>query len=152
MYLNGSAHRSLERTLFTGRESWEVLDFLARYFVRDRPAAVARWALAMFDYDETATLGTIRIPTLVVAGDRDERVTPGAQAFMCARIPGARLLMLRPAKHGGLLEYPQRFCAAPWRVTRRRTAHCRIGTQKSPSKAAWSATARVFRIQQLKIT
>jgi pimeloyl-ACP methyl ester carboxylesterase len=112
MYLNGSAHRSLERTLFTGRESWEVLDHLARYFVRDQPAAVARWALAMFGYDETATLGTIRIPTLVVAGDKDERVDPDAQAFMCARIPGARLLTLRPAKHGGLLEYPQRFSAA----------------------------------------
>src|SRR5262249_10864825 len=111
-YLNGSAHQALEQSLFCGHESWELLDFLARYYLRDCPEVVARGALAMFRYEETATLDTIRIPTLVVIGDHDESCTPECQALMCERISGAQSLTLSPAKHGGLLEYPQQFSAA----------------------------------------
>lgn len=111
-YLNGSAHRSLQRSLFSGHESWELLNFLARYYVRDSPAVVAQGMLAMSRYEETATLGTITVPTLIVTGDQDQSCTPEAHQVMCDRIPGAKLLTLSPARHGGLLEYPQRFAAA----------------------------------------
>jgi pimeloyl-ACP methyl ester carboxylesterase len=108
-YLTGEAHRSLAHSLFTGGESREVLDFLAHYFVEDRPEAIARYSLAMLRYDETATLGSITVPTLVVVGDRDDSCTPAAHVFMRDHIPGARMLTLSPAKHGGLLEHPRQF-------------------------------------------
>ncbi|HLJ94901.1 MAG TPA: alpha/beta hydrolase [Gemmataceae bacterium] len=111
-YLNGLAHRFLQPRLFTGRESWEVLDFLARYYVWDRPDVVGRVTLAMFHYDETKTLEAIHIPTLVVSGDQDPCCTPACQAFMWERIPGAQLLTLSPAKHAGMLEYPRQFARA----------------------------------------
>jgi pimeloyl-ACP methyl ester carboxylesterase len=111
-YLSGSAHRSLAETLFVGTESRELLDFLASYYLRAWPAAYARFSLGMFRYDETATLKTISVPTLVVTGDQDQICTPAGHIFMRDCIPEARLLTLSPAKHGGLLEYPQRFTEA----------------------------------------
>jgi pimeloyl-ACP methyl ester carboxylesterase len=62
-YLSGSAHRTLEKSLFVGDASRELLDFLASYYVRDWPAEYARLSLAMFRYDETTTLSTINVPT-----------------------------------------------------------------------------------------
>lgn len=108
-YLTGEAHHSLSDSLFTGGESREVLDFLAHYFVEDRPGAIAHYCLAMLRYDETATLGTITVPALVVVGDQDDSCIPAAHVYMRDHIPGARMETLSPAKHGGLLEHPRRF-------------------------------------------
>ncbi len=111
-YLNGSAHRILAESLFTGKESWDLLDHLADYYLRDDPAVVARIAFSMLRCDETATLSTISIPTLLVAGDRDDTCTPDTHRFMAERIPHSQLLTLSPAKHGGILEYPDEFAQA----------------------------------------
>jgi pimeloyl-ACP methyl ester carboxylesterase len=108
-YLSGEAHNSLAHSLFTGEESREVLDFLASYFLQDRPGAIGRYSLAMLRYDETNTLGLISVPTLIVAGDRDVSCTPKAHEYMRDHIPGSRMMTLSPAKHGGLLEHPQLF-------------------------------------------
>jgi pimeloyl-ACP methyl ester carboxylesterase len=108
-YLSGEAHNSLAHSLFTGGESKEILDFLASYFFRDRPGAIGRYSLAMLRYDETNTLDDITVPTLIVAGDRDVSCTPKTHEYMRDHIPGSRMMMLSPAKHGGLLEHPQLF-------------------------------------------
>lgn len=104
-YLNGSAHRSTERSSFSGRESREQLNFLARYTVKAWPAVLARGFLAMFRYDATSTLPRISVPTLVVAGDQDKTCTPEASAEMSQAIPGASLVTLQPARHGGHFEH-----------------------------------------------
>jgi pimeloyl-ACP methyl ester carboxylesterase len=108
-YLSGEAHNSLAHNLFTGGESKEILDFLASYFFWDRPGAIGRYSLAMLRYDETDTLGGITVPTLIVAGDLDDSCIPEAHEYMRDHIPGARMMTLSPAKHGGLLEHPQLF-------------------------------------------
>ena len=66
----------------------------------------------MLRYEETATLDRIETPTLIVVGDRDDSCVPEAHRFMHEHIRGSRLLTLSPAKHGGLLEYPERFAEA----------------------------------------
>ncbi len=108
-YLSGEAHHSLAHSLFTGGESREIIDFLASYFVRDRPSAIGHYSLAMLRYDETETLTRITVPTLIIIGDRDANCTPKAHEFMRDQIPGARMMTLSPARHGGLLEHPQLF-------------------------------------------
>jgi pimeloyl-ACP methyl ester carboxylesterase len=108
-YLSGEAHHSLAHSLFTGGESREIIDFLANYFLRDRPASVGRYSLAMLRYDETDTLGRIDVPTLIVVGDRDANCTPKTHEYMRDHIPGARMMTLSPARHGGLLEHPEQF-------------------------------------------
>jgi pimeloyl-ACP methyl ester carboxylesterase len=111
-YLNGTAHRFLASSLFTGNESWELLDHLASYYLRDDPETVARIALEIFHYDETATLRTIKIPTLIIAGDEDQTCSASASRYIHKQIARSELLTLSPARHGGLLEYPQEFIEA----------------------------------------
>ena len=86
-YLNGSAHRSSERSAFSGNETRGQLDFYAAYTPRCWPAVIARGMLAMFRYDATAKIGTIGVPVLVVVGDGDKMCTPEASEFMQRSIP-----------------------------------------------------------------
>lgn len=41
----------------------------------------------MLDYDATATLAGLRLPVLIVAGDRDHQTIPEASAHMRAAMP-----------------------------------------------------------------
>ena len=108
-YFNGSAHRSTERSSFSGHENPGQLDFLTRRYVRAWPGVVGRGMLAMFRYDATATLAAIPVPTLVVTGDQDTSCKPQASEFMASAIRGARLITLGPARHCGLFEHHGRF-------------------------------------------
>ncbi|QEH38421.1 Arylesterase [Aquisphaera giovannonii] len=111
-WLNGSAHRSTERSSFSGRETRGQLNFMARYTVKDRPAVLARGMLGMLRYDATETLGTIPVPALIVAGDRDRVTLTSASVTMANTIPRATLLQLEPARHGGHFEHHARFAEA----------------------------------------
>ena len=111
-YLDGSAHRSTDKSSFSGHESRGQLDFMARYMLVDSPAVLARGMLGMFRYDATATLAAIPVPALIVTGDRDETCVPEASVFMSRAIPGAKLVTLRDARHCGLFEHHEEFHAA----------------------------------------
>jgi pimeloyl-ACP methyl ester carboxylesterase len=108
-YLNGSAHIQSALTGFTGYETRGQLDFTAWYTPLYSPGVLARGALATFDFDETATLPTIDVPTLVVTGHLDRVLVPEASVRIRDLIPTARLEILRPAGHMGLLEQHVRF-------------------------------------------
>jgi pimeloyl-ACP methyl ester carboxylesterase len=65
----------------------------ALHALRDRP-------------DSTPLLGTIRVPTLVLAGE-DDQVTPAAEVErLAAAIPGARFVTIPSAGHLAPLEQP----------------------------------------------
>jgi pimeloyl-ACP methyl ester carboxylesterase len=130
-YRNGSAHRSTERSSLSGKETRAQLDYLARYYPKVSPAVIARGMLAMFRYDATSVLPTIRVPVLVVVGDGDRQTTPEAGMFMREAIPNADLFTLRQARHAGLFEDHEAFHA---RITDFVT-HCAAG-QASPTAAA----------------
>ena len=108
-YRNGSAHLSTKRSSFGGTESWEQIDFAAHFQAKASPAVVARGMLGMMRYDATATLKTVTVPTLVVAGDRDPLTKPEASARIRTDVPNARLVTLSPAKHLGLIEHHAQF-------------------------------------------
>jgi pimeloyl-ACP methyl ester carboxylesterase len=65
--------------------------------------------LGMIAYDATEALARINVPTLVVVGDQDTTTTPEAGAFIVKHVPEAKLVMLTPARHMGLLEHHERF-------------------------------------------
>jgi pimeloyl-ACP methyl ester carboxylesterase len=111
-YLNGSAHVLSMLTGFAGRESRGQLDFATRFNVLASPAVVGRGGLATFAFDETATLGELRVPVLVVTADRDRITIPEASAYMHRAVPAAELVELRPAGHMSVLEQPDRFAEA----------------------------------------
>jgi pimeloyl-ACP methyl ester carboxylesterase len=108
-YLNGSAFLSTKSSGFAGTETWEELDFVARFQLQASPAVMARGMLGMLRYDATAVLKEINVPALVVAGDRDSVCKPEASERMHRDIPGAQLTQLAPAKHMGLIEHHTRF-------------------------------------------
>lgn len=104
-YMNGSVHRSVARHGFCGHESRSSLDFLARYSLQDSPAVLARGSLGMLEYDASHTLPTIKIPVLVIGGDKDPVTMASASEKIHRDIPQSHLLILRAAKHYGLIEY-----------------------------------------------
>lgn len=69
----------------------------------------AYFALArdLLSHDASSMLPEVRVPTLVIAGERD-RFTPAERSReMAAQIPGAELLVVRGGTHGALLEQPE---------------------------------------------
>jgi pimeloyl-ACP methyl ester carboxylesterase len=110
-YLNGSAHVSTKLSGFAGTETWQQVDFASRYGLYLSPAVLARGMFGMLRYDATATLKTIRVPTLVVAANRDPVCKPEASERISQDVPTAELTPLVPAKHMGFMEHHTQFAA-----------------------------------------
>ncbi len=110
-YMNGSAHMSTKMSGFAGTESWQQVDFASRYGVYISPAVLARGMFGMLSYDATATLKTIRIPTLVVPANQDPVCKPEASERISHDVPAAQLTPLVPAKHMGFMEHNKQFAA-----------------------------------------
>ena len=108
-YLNGSAHKSSKRSGFAGTQTWDQVDFAARFQLQAWPAVLARGMFGMLAYDATPVLGRIKIPTLVIPGDRDPVCKPEASERMHREISGATLAPLAPGKHMGLIEHHAKF-------------------------------------------
>ncbi len=71
-------------------------------------AHAARGSLAQFDARIIDHLPEIRVPTLVIVGERDEPFV-GASEYMAAKIPGARLEVIPGAGHAANLDNPDHF-------------------------------------------
>ncbi|HEY0790686.1 MAG TPA: alpha/beta hydrolase [Chthoniobacterales bacterium] len=110
-YLNGSSHLSSIGSGFAGHETWEQVDHITRLGIKASPAVMARGMFGMLAYDATATLKSIQVPALIIAGDRDPVCKPVASERMRQDIPGAQLTPLSPAKHMGLIEQHKVFGA-----------------------------------------
>src|SRR5205807_8291096 len=54
--------------------------------------------------DAPARLGGIEVPTLVLCGSKDTLTTPADAAEVASLVPGARLVTLKGAGHGLMLE------------------------------------------------
>jgi hypothetical protein len=108
-YLNGPALLSTKSSGFAGTETWEKLNFVARFQLQASPAVLARGMFGMLRYDATAALKAINVPALVLAGNRDPVCRPEASERMQGDIPGAQIAQLAPAKHMGLLEHHTQF-------------------------------------------
>lgn len=81
-------------------------------FLATDPVGYAGCCAAIRDLDQLDLLGRIRVPTLVIGGDRDIS-TPweGHGDLLAGRIPGAKHVVL-PAAHLSCLERPRSFSAA----------------------------------------
>jgi pimeloyl-ACP methyl ester carboxylesterase len=75
----------------------------------DRRDAVRIWR-GLAEHDTIARLGQVRVPTLVIAGDRDRNMDQAA--LMHRLIPGSELTVLPGAGHASNLHRAQLFNAA----------------------------------------
>jgi pimeloyl-ACP methyl ester carboxylesterase len=71
-------------------------------------ARAARGTLAQFDSQVAESLPGIRVPTLVLAGERDEPFL-AATDYMAARVPNATKVIIPEAGHAANVEQPQAF-------------------------------------------
>ena len=70
-------------------------------------------------FDERANLGSIRIPTLCLAGAHDRNAPASMMERMTAKIPGAAYHCIEGVGHLANLEAPDRFNAAVLAFLRR---------------------------------
>ena len=85
---------------------------LRAVFLKTDPAGYAGCCSAIRDMDHTASLRNIRVPTLVIVGDRDAS-TPweGHGEILAREIPAARVVRL-PSAHLSNIDCPHPFTAA----------------------------------------
>ncbi len=108
-YWNGSLHLVNAFTGFGSRPTRGQLEFTTLFQPISSPAVQARGDLAMFGFDESRTLPTIPVPTLVIAAHRDRLTIPEASVYIHEHIPASELETLKPAGHSGFLEQHERF-------------------------------------------
>ncbi len=63
----------------------------------------------LLSHDASELLPEVRVPTLVVAGERDLFVPVERSRELAAQIPGAQLLVLREGSHAAMVEQPELF-------------------------------------------
>ncbi|WP_207534585.1 alpha/beta fold hydrolase [Desertivirga arenae] len=103
-YANGNMLIMTRFLTFAGTQTPAQLDFASLLSAMAPPAVTARGVLGMFNYDSTPVLNQIPIPVLIVAADSDKLTKPEASYEMNQRIPGSRVITLKPAGHMGLME------------------------------------------------
>jgi pimeloyl-ACP methyl ester carboxylesterase len=108
-YLNGSTLLTTEISGFKGTETRGQLNFSTLIGIKASPGVLARGVLAMFKFDETKTLPTISVPTLVVVGKSDIATRPVASKRISAEISQAELSVLSPGGHMALMERNPQF-------------------------------------------
>ena len=91
-----------------GGRSREVREALGYHRSAQGLAHAARGMLAQQDSRVIDGLAGIRVPTLVVVGDRDEPFLAPCQ-HMAKKIPGARLEIIAGAGHSSNLDQPRAF-------------------------------------------
>nr|WP_242050662.1 alpha/beta hydrolase [Oculatella sp. FACHB-28] len=108
-YLNGFTLLTTEISGFTGRETRGQLNFSTLIGLKAAPGILARGTLAMLRFHEAETLPQISAPTLVVVGESDIATRPFANQRISQDVPQAKLAVLSPGGHMGLMERNQQF-------------------------------------------
>ncbi len=65
-----------------------------------------RTMAALGEHDATRVLSRVRVPTLVIAGEKDRMTPANIASDMASQIPGAEFLTVRGATHYTAVEYP----------------------------------------------
>ncbi len=111
-YLNGSTHRSTDKQSFSGNETRGQLNFTARFVLVQSPGILARGMLGMIRFDESASIKTIALPTVVVAGEKDPVTLSAASQVLSESIPHARCITIPAGKHQAQMEMHESFLGA----------------------------------------
>jgi pimeloyl-ACP methyl ester carboxylesterase len=96
-------------TLFTQRATSAMRGEALRVMSEARPAGIRPMLYALAEADLRAVLPTIRVPTLLLYGEEDERSPMAVADEMHTAIPGSTLVVLPEVGHQSNIETPQRF-------------------------------------------
>jgi pimeloyl-ACP methyl ester carboxylesterase len=111
-YLNGSSHLVTRLMSFSRDVTRGELEFAARFTATEHPAVVAKGILATLDWDESATLQQISVPTTVLVGKEDRITVPAASHHMARTAHAGNLQEITLAGHSGIVEEGDAYAAA----------------------------------------
>jgi 3-oxoadipate enol-lactonase len=96
-----------------GLKKADLVERASRIMTRQKPETVEADLVAMRDRaDQTASLSSIAVPTLVVVGELDVLTPLSESQAIAAAIPGARLVTIPGAGHLAPMERPRAVAAA----------------------------------------
>lgn len=88
----------------------KALQFLSRFFVKPEMFdGLSDQLRAISGHNTIDRLHLIRAQTLVITGAEDQIVSPRASEMLAARIPNAKLVMVKAGSHGFNVEMTSRF-------------------------------------------
>jgi pimeloyl-ACP methyl ester carboxylesterase len=98
----------LERLCVPNITQPETAQLFRTMMLRQNPTAVAGalWAMAQRP-DQTATLASITVPTLLICGEHDAMTPPNVMQAMAEQIPHSQLRTIAGATHMAPLDQPQ---------------------------------------------
>jgi pimeloyl-ACP methyl ester carboxylesterase len=76
------------------------------------PGAFAAACSILIDADYVTRLHALKVPTLVVCGERDQATPPALNKIIADKVPGARYVELPGCGHCPPLEQPEAFLGA----------------------------------------
>ena len=116
-----------------GLKRVDLVERANRIMTRQKPETIAADLQAMRDRpDQTASLSSIAVPTLVVVGELDVLTPPSESQAMTAAIPGARLVVVPGAGHLAPMERPARRRGGPGRLFCGRSAPGAVPLEAQP--------------------
>jgi 3-oxoadipate enol-lactonase len=96
-----------------GLKKADLVERASRIMTRQKAETVAADLVCMRDRpDQTASLSSMTVPTLVLVGELDVLTPPSESQTMAAAIPGARLVVVPGAGHLSPMERPRAVAAA----------------------------------------
>jgi pimeloyl-ACP methyl ester carboxylesterase len=90
----------------TRRENDALFDFVTRQCWQTDQSVMAHRFRLVESFDMDAKLGRIRVPTLVLAGERDVLVSPRSLSSLCAGLPDAQFARLPDCGHLAFVTRP----------------------------------------------
>ncbi|MCD6062883.1 MAG: alpha/beta hydrolase fold protein [Flavipsychrobacter sp.] len=102
-FLNGTHHLAMRFLYFTGRQTWRQLNMASFLSAKTAPSVFARGMLAMLRWGVEEWLYRIKVPALVVAGNRDRLTKPEASQHISQQVSNGRLFTVRSG-HMGQME------------------------------------------------
>jgi 3-oxoadipate enol-lactonase len=98
----------LATRLLPGPAHAAARDTFVERWARNDPDAYLRALRALIGWSVTPRLGSIRVPTLILAADQDYTPVPFKEEYT-AKIPGARLVVVPDSRHMLPVERPAEF-------------------------------------------
>lgn len=97
------------RRVFPAPEQESLREMAAAQIARADPRAYRAAMRHLGLFDSRRRLGEIRVPTLVISGERDSTVSPTRQKMLAEGIPGARQVVLPGGGHAVAIDQAEAF-------------------------------------------
>ncbi len=95
--------------IFPGQNSAPLREMLVKTISRADPRAYRKAMASLGLFNSINRLGEIKVPTLIVTGDRDTTVTPARQNSLVKGISGAQQVIIPDAGHAVPVDQAERF-------------------------------------------